>query len=67
MMRDAELLNFTLVGINEGEASPAMEMVLAADLDGAWAHAKTFLLDHQSCTRVEVWRDAGLVLTVVRP
>jgi hypothetical protein len=56
---------YTFVGLRPDGVSPTIDVVAAADLDGALAQARRFLGEHPSCASVEVWC-SGELLAVQR-
>ena len=52
---------YTLLGVRPDGVASVVDLVAAENLLMARRRATAFLREHQSCDRVEVWRDSALV------
>jgi hypothetical protein len=52
---------YTLLGVRPDGVASIVDLVAAEDLPFARERAHALLQEHQSCTRVEVWRDGALL------
>ena len=52
---------YTLLGVRPDGVASVVDLVAAEDLLMARRCAHALLREHQSCDRVEVWRDGALV------
>jgi len=57
---------YTLVGFRGDGASPAVDVVPAADRDQALTIARSFLTEHGSCSEVEIYYGGELVAKATR-
>jgi hypothetical protein len=58
--------HYTLLGVRPDGAVPVVDLVVAANHAAMLKRARSFLEEHASCARVEVWLDGRLVREIGR-
>lgn len=60
-------MGYTLLGVATDGSHPTLEFCGAQTLGGAMREARSFLDEHDSCARVEIWRDGSRLASVHAP
>jgi hypothetical protein len=57
---------YTLLGVRADGAVPVVDLVVAGNGAAAFDRARSFLNEHLSCSRVEVWLGGRLLREILR-
>ena len=57
---------YTLLAVRPDGVAPIVDLLADGSFDDAQARARRLLVEHASCSEVEVWRDGALLEKISR-